>query len=64
VIVNGEDDTIHVSGVIRPQDLDSNNTITSGQIADLQIGMAGQGQVRDKQGNGLGTRLFDWIWAF
>jgi flagellar L-ring protein precursor FlgH len=64
VIVNGEDDTIHVSGVIRPQDLDSNNTITSGQIADLQIGMAGQGQIRDKQGNGLGTRIFDWIWAF
>lgn len=62
VRVNGEDDTIHMSGVIRPQDLDSNNTIASNQVADLEISMLGQGQVRDKQGNGVGTRLFDWIW--
>jgi flagellar L-ring protein FlgH len=62
VRVNGEDDTIHMSGVIRPQDLDSNNMIASSQVADLEISMLGQGQVRDKQGNGIGTRLFDWIW--
>ncbi len=64
VRVNGEDDTIHLSGVIRPQDLDSNNMISSSQVADLEVSMLGQGQIRDKQGNGLGTRLFDWIWAF
>jgi flagellar L-ring protein precursor FlgH len=63
VRVNGEDDTIHMSGVIRPQDLDSNNMISSGQVADLEVSMLGQGQVRDKQGNGVGTRLFDWLWA-
>jgi flagellar L-ring protein precursor FlgH len=62
VRVNGEDDTIHLSGVIRPQDLDSNNTIASSQVADLEISLLGQGQVRDKQGNGTGTRLFDWLW--
>ncbi len=64
VRVNGEDDTMHLSGVVRPQDLDSNNMVSSTQIADLEVSMLGQGQVRDKQGNGLGTRLFDWIWAF
>ena len=64
VRVNGEDDTMHISGVVRPQDLDSNNMISSTQVADLEVSMLGQGQVRDKQGNGLGTRLFDWIWAF
>ena len=63
VRVNGEDDTIHLSGVIRPQDLDSNNMIPSSQVADLEVSMLGQGQVRDKQGNGVGTRLFDWLWA-
>jgi flagellar L-ring protein FlgH len=62
VRVNGEDDTIRMSGVIRTQDLDSNNMIASSQVADLEISMLGQGQVRDKQGNGVGTRLFDWIW--
>jgi len=64
VQVNGEDDTIHLSGVVRPQDLDSNNNIASSQVADLEIRMLGQGQVRDKQGDGFGTRIFDWIWAF
>jgi flagellar L-ring protein precursor FlgH len=64
VQVNGEDDTIHISGVIRPQDLDSNNSISSSEVADLEIRMLGQGQVRDKQGDGFGTRIFDWIWAF
>jgi flagellar L-ring protein FlgH len=64
VQVNGEDDTIHLSGIVRPQDLDSNNSIPSSQVADLEIRMIGQGQVRDKQGDGFGTRIFDWIWAF
>jgi flagellar L-ring protein precursor FlgH len=64
VQVNGEDDTIHISGVVRPQDLDSNNSIPSSQVADLEIRMLGQGQIRDKQGDGIGTRIFDWIWAF
>ena len=63
VRVNGEDDTIHLSGVVRPQDLDSNNMISSSEVADLEVSMLGQGQVRDKQGNGVGTRLFDWLWA-
>jgi flagellar L-ring protein precursor FlgH len=64
VQVNGEDDTIHLSGVVRPQDLDSNNSIPSSQVADLEVRMLGQGQIRDKQGDGIGTRIFDWIWAF
>ncbi|HVN29563.1 MAG TPA: flagellar basal body L-ring protein FlgH [Candidatus Binataceae bacterium] len=64
VQVNGEDDTINLSGVVRPEDLDSNNSIPSSEVADLEIRMLGQGQVRDKQGNGLGTRIFDWVWAF
>lgn len=62
--VNGEDDTIHLSGVVRPQDIDSNDTISSAQVADLQVSISGQGQIRDKQGDGIGTRLFDWLWLF
>ncbi len=64
VRVNGEDDTIRLSGVVRPEDLDSNNTVSSTLVANLQVSMVGEGQIRDKQGNGLGTRLFDWVWPF
>ncbi|HUA35753.1 MAG TPA: flagellar basal body L-ring protein FlgH [Candidatus Binataceae bacterium] len=64
VQINGENDTIHLSGVVRPQDIDSYNTVASSQVADLVISMSGSGQIRDKQGDGLGTRVFDWVWPF
>jgi flagellar L-ring protein FlgH len=64
VQVNGENDTIRLSGVVRPEDLDSNNMVSSTLVANLQVSMIGEGQIRDKQGNGLGTRLFDWVWPF
>jgi flagellar L-ring protein FlgH len=64
VQINGENDTIHLSGTVRPQDIDSNDSIASSQVADLEVSISGSGQIRDKQGNGLGTRLFDWVWPF
>lgn len=62
--VNGEDDTIRLSGVVRPEDLDSNNMVSSMLVANLQVGVVGNGQIRDQQGAGVGSRLFDWIWPF
>ena len=62
--VNGEDDTIRLSGVVRPEDLDSNNSISSALVANLQVSMVGNGQIRDKQGAGVGSRVFDWVWPF
>ncbi len=62
--INGENDTIRLSGVVRPEDINSDDTVNSSQVADLEVSISGQGQIRDKQGNGLGTRLFDWLWLF
>lgn len=62
--INGEDDTIHLSGVVRSEDIDSNDTVTSQNVADLRLSITGEGQIRDKQGDGLGTRLLDWLWIF
>ncbi len=62
--LNGEDDTIHIAGVVRPEDVDSTNTVQSTSIADLKLSITGEGQIRDKQGNGFGTRLVDWLWLF
>ena len=62
--INGEDDTIRLSGVVRPQDIDSTDTVLSSQIADLEVSITGKGQIRDKQGDGIGTRLLDWLWLF
>ncbi len=62
--VNGEDDTIFLSGMVRPEDIDSDNSISSTQVADLNIRFAGSGLVRDKQGGGWGSRMMDWLWLF
>jgi flagellar L-ring protein precursor FlgH len=62
--VNGEDDTIHLSGVVRPVDIDSNDTVPSQNVADLHLSITGEGLIRDKQGDGLGTRMMDWLWMF
>ncbi|MBV8055631.1 MAG: flagellar basal body L-ring protein FlgH [Deltaproteobacteria bacterium] len=62
--INGEDDTIQLSGVVRPEDINSDDIVLSSEVADLEVSLTGRGQIRDKQGDGLGTRLFDWLWLF
>jgi flagellar L-ring protein precursor FlgH len=62
--VNGQNDTIHLSGVVRPTDIDSYNTVASARVADLDLSITGEGQTRDQQGDGFAGRLFDWLWLF
>jgi flagellar L-ring protein precursor FlgH len=62
--INGENDTLFLSGTVDPSDIDSNNSIPSSRVADLRLSFTGAGQIRDKQGNGLGTRMMDWLWLF
>lgn len=64
VRLNGEDDTMIVTGLVRPEDVDANNTVPSTEIADLNLSFVGEGLVRDKQGGGWGARLMDWLWMF
>ncbi len=64
VHINGETDTVRVSGIVRIEDLDSNNNVPSYKVANLHVSLAGKGLIRDKQGVGAGSRLFDWLWPF
>jgi flagellar L-ring protein FlgH len=45
--VNSEKQTVVVRGVVRPVDLTTANTVTSGQVADLSIQVNGKGVVGD-----------------
>ncbi|MGD0072846.1 MAG: flagellar basal body L-ring protein FlgH [Candidatus Binataceae bacterium] len=62
--INGENDTLNLSGLINPRDIDSNNSISSSRVADLHLSFTGTGQIRDKQGGGMGSRMLDWLWLF
>jgi flagellar L-ring protein precursor FlgH len=64
VTVNAEDQYIIISGIIRPADITTENTIASQYVADARIVYTGQGVVNDKMRPGWMTRVVDWVWPF
>jgi flagellar L-ring protein precursor FlgH len=64
VTVNAEDQYLVLTGVIRPEDISSENTIASYYVADAKIYYAGKGVIDDKQRPGWLTRVVDWVWPF
>jgi flagellar L-ring protein FlgH len=46
-VVNSENQTITVRGVIRPIDLDTTNSVPSARIAQMELKVDGKGIVND-----------------
>ena len=64
VTVNEEDQYLIISGVVRPDDISSDNAVSSQYIADAKIVYTGEGVVNDKMRPGWLTRIVDWVWPF
>jgi len=62
--INNEKQLLVLTGTIRPNDIDSNNTVLSSKIADAQIYYVGDGVLQDKQSPGWLVRIIDNIWPF
>lgn len=62
--VNNETQYINVSGVVRPEDIGSDNHVKSTYLADSKIVYSGTGVLADKQRPGWLARLFDKFWPF
>ena len=62
--VNSEDQFMVITGLIRPEDVTSDNLIFSQYISDARIVYAGKGVVDDKMRPGWMTRVVDWVWPF
>ncbi len=59
VRINGEMRELTVSGVIRPEDITSSNTINHTEIAEARISYGGRGQISSVQRPGWGQRIGD-----
>ena len=62
--VNFEIRELIVAGIVRPEDIQSDNTIDSSKIAQARIAYGGRGQLMDVQQQRYGQQLFDVILLF
>ncbi|MFN3201810.1 MAG: flagellar basal body L-ring protein FlgH [Bradymonadia bacterium] len=64
LLVNNEEHHFYISGVVRKNDINNLNQISSTEMADAQIEFTGRGAMSDGVDKGWFTRTMDYIWPF
>jgi flagellar L-ring protein precursor FlgH len=64
VTINNEEQIMVLRGIVRPQDINFDNTIPSTLIADAAISYTGEGVVADEQRKGWLARALSKVWPF
>ncbi|MFP4017460.1 MAG: flagellar basal body L-ring protein FlgH [Halanaerobiales bacterium] len=59
--VNGEEQIIKLSGIIRPEDIAEDNSISSKKLADASIEFEGQGVIAAKEEPNIFQKILNWI---
>jgi flagellar L-ring protein precursor FlgH len=61
MVINGEHQSITLSGLVRTADISATNTIMSNQIADANVSLSGQGVVSEAQRRNIILRVLGWL---
>lgn len=64
VLVNSEEQHFYISGVVRPIDIDQENSVKSSMVADAEIEFVGTGDLTDNQKQSFMSRYFGWLWPW
>ncbi len=63
IALNQGSEFVAVSGVVRPQDIDTTNTVRSDRIADSEISYSAKGPLADANKMGILARFFNSPWS-
>ncbi len=64
VTINQGREYMRLAGIVRPEDIEQNNVVSSQRIADARISYSGGGQVGNSSRGGIGTLLFSKFWPY
>ncbi len=64
VRINNELRELLISGIVRPQDIASDNTIDHRQIAEARISYGGRGHISEMQRPPVGQEIYNILWPF
>ena len=61
ITINGDEQIMKVTGIVRPSDIQADNSIYSYSISDATISYSGKGLINDSQKPGWITKFLHWI---
>jgi flagellar L-ring protein precursor FlgH len=64
MLIDGQKQSMEISGVIRPYDITPDNTVYSHQVANLKIKYFKNGEEVDNLHKSWGTKIIETIWPF
>jgi len=61
ISINGEEQLISIKGIVRPSDIQADNSVLSYNISEAEIILDGNGQIDRVQSPGWVTKFFHWL---